>query len=101
MKRQILTIVKGDTTLKALEIYNHQPDGLYRYIPKTNDEIKLIMFKDGEEVTSVDATKDDPENIYFDIDTSSMDPGIYTYDVTIKTGNRLHHIVKEQEINII
>ena len=50
---------------------------------------------------TADTTK--PDFVYFNIDTTDLERGIYTYDILIKTVDeeKPHHIVMGQELKIV
>lgn len=103
MKLHRIVIPKGDEANVDVEVYNHQPEGLYRYIPQEGDELTLILHKEDEEVLTVTADTTKPDFVYFNIDTTDLERGIYTYDILIKTVDeeKPHHIVMGQELKIV
>lgn len=99
-----IIIPKDDYALVGVEIYDHQPDGLFRYFPQEGDEIKLELYNESEEhIMDVDADWSDPERIAFNVDTSVLEKGSYRYDVIIKTidEDKPHHIAIKEKLDII
>lgn len=102
MKCQKIVLIKGDNTEIEGELYDHQPEGLYRYIPDENDEITLILYKDETEIARAE-TKHYSESFVFILDTTNIDPGMYKYSVILNKSedDKPHHVVLNQEIEII
>lgn len=108
--RDRIYIYQGDTFEKEIVITDHQPDGLYRYIPEAEDDITLHLYTiSGEAVNDYKADMSDLEHITVEIDSTELDTGTYLYDVIIKIKGECeeeseyeetHHIITGQEIII-
>lgn len=103
-----ICILDGDTVNKRIEIFDHQPDGLYIYRPDQEDSIEMHIYQDdSDEVTVIPADKSEPDNVFFRIE--GIDPGKYLYDVIIRIKGECeeegryietHHIITRQELII-
>lgn len=103
MKIHKIIIPKGDEAQVDVEIYNHQPEGVYRYIPQEGDALKIELYNaNGETVLTADADLTKPDYVYFNLNTTNLNKGTYTYDVILQTidEEKPHHVVKGYPIII-
>lgn len=104
MKIRKVIIPKGDEAQVDVEVYSHQPEGVYRYIPQPGDDLKIVLYNAAkEEVLTADADLTRADYVYFNLDTTDLEKGTYTYDVVLKTidEEKPHHVVVNQELIIM
>lgn len=102
MVKQRIVIYSGDSTNTGIVILDHQPDGVYRYYPSEEDEIKLVLYNEDKSFSEeFIADTSNPENVFVDIDTTDYISGTYLYDVIINIEGNVHHIAVGQEIYVI
>lgn len=99
MEKQRVIIYSGDTAQQGILILNHQPDGVYRYFPASDDDIKVILRRD-EQIMELTADVSDPDYVFVDIDTSELETGTYYFDVVLTQEDEKHHIAVNQELFI-
>lgn len=97
-----LEIYNDDPTHVEIVIVDQQPEGAYKYIPESEDEIKLIIYNETQEIYEAIADVADPDFVFVTIDTKNIEAGTYKYDVVVQLhdSGEVYHVARGQEITI-
>lgn len=103
LKKRILTIEHDNPTQVEIIVANHQSDGVYRYQPEPEDEIKLFIYdNNGVTVGEFTADSSDPTYVFCNIDTTEIPAGEYRYKISLHTdADDLTYYISDDESILI
>ena len=103
LSKKNLIIENDNPTQLEIIVTNHDSEGVFRYQPEPEDEVKLIIYtQDGEQVGEYLADISDPTYVFVNVDTTGIPAGHYNYRIVVTiAAEEQTYIINENDTLII